>query len=419
MLAGASIERGTIVRIQSCGVFVVESWDRDGVLTLPLSAPDGIAVGDSVLFCEFADGQGAILCRLDDDGQKGADEILASVKVVAVSLAYGQEATAQMRTNESTGQRELVLGIPAGKDGAAGPKGDKGETGAAGPKGDKGETGAAGPQGKTGTAVRNLLDNGYFKLPVNQRGVASGGTVERYAYFLDRWFNGSDEAKTLTMNSKGIIFEIMNQMLPKDTVITGMTVTAACMWSDGTIQTATRTITRGDTWDQSSSGVKDGAYIAIVDYGTGNTCVRIVNTDGKTLVWAALYEGTYTADTLPAYVAKGYVQELLECQRYFYLLPNAGGHIYYGGYNNSADNARISVFTPVPMRIVPTISIENVEKLSIFSLESGMVSVSAVEVVSAQRNGVALDVTPASPFQQNWTPVAMRLNTTVTLSADL
>lgn len=35
-------------------------------------------------------------------------------------------------------------------------------------------------------------------------------------------------------------------------------------------------------------------------------------------VWAALYEGVYTADTLPPYVPKGYAAELAECQRYYY-----------------------------------------------------------------------------------------------------
>ena len=298
-----------------------------------------------------------------------------------------------------------------------------------GEKGDKGDAGSVtavngiSPDGSGNVKLgavqpRNLLDNSNFKNPVNQRNITDGQEVGKRAYFLDRWKSGS-EAKTLTINENGIIFELMDQMLPEDTVPNGMTATAACMWSDGTVQTVTRTITRGDIWQNSVSGEKDGAYIAIVDMGTGETCARIVNSNGKTLVWAALYEGAYTADTLPPYVEKGYMQELLECQRYFYLLPNAGGGLSYGGYNNSADNARISVFTPVPMRIVPSVSVENMENLSIFSLESGLASVSAVEVLNAQRNGVALNVTPASPFQKNWTPVAMRLNTIVTLSADL
>ena len=37
------------------------------------------------------------------------------------------------------------------------------------------------------------------------------------------------------------------------------------------------------------------------------------------IFWAALYEGTYTADTLPPYVPKGYAAEMMECQRYYHL----------------------------------------------------------------------------------------------------
>ena len=36
-----------------------------------------------------------------------------------------------------------------------------------------------------------------------------------------------------------------------------------------------------------------------------------------TLHWAALYEGEYTAETLPPYIPKGYGAELAECMRYF------------------------------------------------------------------------------------------------------
>lgn len=61
MQYGAIVERGTVIRATEEGLFVVESWDREGVITLPMSAPEGVAPGDSVLFCEFADGQGAIL----------------------------------------------------------------------------------------------------------------------------------------------------------------------------------------------------------------------------------------------------------------------------------------------------------------------------------------------------------------------
>lgn len=70
------------------------------------------------------------------------------------------------------------------------------------------------------------------------------------------------------------------------------------------------------------------------------------------LHWAALYEGTYTAETLPTYVYKGYAVELAECMRYYQVFgekrlvqstqPN-------GGFS-------ISERFAIPMRVAPTIT---------------------------------------------------------------
>lgn len=61
---GTTIERGRAVRQTEDGKWTVESIDRDGVNTLPLSALSAIEAGDIVLFCEFADGEGIIFGRL-------------------------------------------------------------------------------------------------------------------------------------------------------------------------------------------------------------------------------------------------------------------------------------------------------------------------------------------------------------------
>ena len=67
--------------------------------------------------------------------------------------------------------------------------------------------------------------------------------------------------------------------------------------------------------------------------------------------WAALYEGSYDASTLPAYQPKGYAAELAECMRYYQVFgkkrlvqstePN-------GGFT-------ISERFPIAMRVAPTI----------------------------------------------------------------
>jgi hypothetical protein len=48
------------------------------------------------------------------------------------------------------------------------------------------------------------------------------------------------------------------------------------------------------------------------------------------LVWAALYEGEYTVETLPEYHPKGYGAELAECQRYFERIGRSGDTTFFG-----------------------------------------------------------------------------------------
>lgn len=64
MTYGTTVERGRAVRQTEDGRWIVESIDRDGVNTLPLRAACGIETGDTVVFCEFADGEGLILGRV-------------------------------------------------------------------------------------------------------------------------------------------------------------------------------------------------------------------------------------------------------------------------------------------------------------------------------------------------------------------
>lgn len=201
-----------------------------------------------------------------------------------------------------------------------------------------------------GARVYNLLDNSWFVKPINQRGIASGATVGAYKYCIDRWENYSNTANTLTFNDNGIVFQFnLCQFLNSDTVKAGMVVTAAAKWADGTIQVANGTITKGSSWTWFHSGTNNGRMIGVVDHN-GTNYVRIDNDNGDTLVWAALYEGAYTAETLPAYQYKGYVTELAECQRYYQT-----AYRIYG--SNAGGVARESIVLRPAMRVAPTVSV--------------------------------------------------------------
>ena len=69
--------------------------------------------------------------------------------------------------------------------------------------------------------------------------------------------------------------------------------------------------------------------------------------------WAALYEGEYTAETLPPYVPKGYAAELAECLRYYRRIK--GNAQTFAGY---ATGGVAYAFIPLTqaMRISPTVT---------------------------------------------------------------
>ena len=206
-------------------------------------------------------------------------------------------------------------------------------------------------------APRNLLDNSDFRNPVNQRGIESGTTVSAWKYHIDRWNNYHDADGTISFNTNGIVINMhMGQVLNPDSVKTGTVVTAAVKWNDGTIQIARGTITRGNAWTWFNSGTQNGNLVGVIDNGDNRTSIFVVQSDGrKTLVWAALYEGSYDASTLPVYVPKGYAAELAECQRYYRRFINSAPAM-------SIAATAIEAEMPLepPMRVVPTITINSV-----------------------------------------------------------
>ena len=237
---------------------------------------------------------------------------------------------------------ELDTGVQA--QGAQGPKGEQGpqgDTGATGPKGeqgpqgDMGATGAKGeqgPQGDTGACVYNLLDNSDFVHPVAQAGVngAHGAT----GYAVDRWMRTS--GATVSQAADGLKI-----------------VSDKTSWTAG-IQQRIEAKRFADVMTFAVRGVFPVACRLFVYIGSGTTnfgtayfqgdaaertlVLKLTKPDGLTgdevvnvyispdtgstgtaavVRWAALYEGEYTAETLPPYVPKGYAAELAECLRYY------------------------------------------------------------------------------------------------------
>ena len=90
--------------------------------------------------------------------------------------------------------------------------------------------------------------------------------------------------------------------------------------------------------------------LAITENGDKSYCqINIYAGNVAVINWAALYEGEYTADTLPPYVPKGYVVELAECQRYFTIIPKDSP--FYGIFGTNGGTAYADFPIPQKMRI--------------------------------------------------------------------
>ena len=273
---------------------------------------------------------------------------------------------------------ELDTGVQA--QGAQGPKGEQGpqgDTGATGPKGeqgpqgDMGATGAKGeqgPQGDTGACVYNLLDNSDFVHPVAQAGVngAHGAT----GYAVDRWMRTS--GATVSQAADGLKI-----------------VSDKTSWTAG-IQQRIEAKRFADVMTFAVRGVFPVACRLFVYIGSGTTnfgtayfqgdaaertlVAKLIKPDGLTgdevvnvyispdtgstgtaavVRWAALYEGEYTAETLPPYVPKGYAAELAECLRYYRKIK-ANNETFAGYATNGVAYAFIALTQT--MRIAPTVT---------------------------------------------------------------
>ena len=206
--------------------------------------------------------------------------------------------------------------------------------------------------------LNNLLDNSDFTNPVNQRGGTSG-TVTAWTYFIDRW-QATDAALTYSISSDGIHLTAgeawMAQNVQSSEAKAGRTYTFAVGLSDGTFTLCTGALPAGETsWTEFAGENDDNCYVRMAKITGAVISCSFKPKKAVVATWTALYEGSYTADTLPPYTPKGYAAELAECQRYY----QACATLQLPIKNPDVDTNNIfqnSVQFFEPMRIAPTIN---------------------------------------------------------------
>lgn len=264
------------------------------------------------------------------------------------------------------------------------------------------------------TPVRNLLDNSDFTNPVNQRGESIYSA--NGAYTIDRWMMGTGDGSGMVAVGDGYIglndnsgyVDIM-QIFDNATKMTGKQYTFAVMRNGATAPD----ILNFTFGTDASVGFSDGCG-GLIHFNGDRVYIRATNTGDSwvSFLWAAVYEGTYTAETLPPYVPKGFAVEYAECQRYFVSPVGRFTPIVL----TATTTARMTITTAAPMCKVPTATLLNGDNIILNNGSGKVLSVAGVAVDSMEGNHVYLSLTCSEGPQY---AAGSTFATSISLSADI
>lgn len=285
----------------------------------------------------------------------------------------------------------------------------------------------------------NLLDNSDFTNPVNQRGESSyTGSV----YGIDRWIC-TGASSVLEVGDGFVKFTNTNtsnmfrQDIDNVSRIAGKKVTFAMMVESVDNSTPFSYI-RADRASGDNANARgevisnNGISICVLDIPSDVTsvycgiCVNNASGASCKCYWAALYEGEYTSDNLPAYHQKGYSAELGECIRYFRRIDYGAVNSYSGHITGTT---RVSVaFGYCPFRVIPTAKMSSDFALTLRLGSGGYSSIAGIDgakpsdIVGVYMHGYMVSVyfeMGESPGTNNMPITAVIANGYIDLSADL
>lgn len=198
--------------------------------------------------------------------------------------------------------------------------------------------------------VENLLHNSDFRahMVINQRGWKSGNAVAAGEHFIDRWTIEGGDSPTLDADGISASTGVITQKVARNGLV-GKTVTAAVGLSDGTIIAKSGVVPEWSAWDNFINTSANGVGLMLTSASLSLLRFRITP-NGNTVLWAALYEGEYTAANLPAYQPKGYLAELQDCRRIYRKYTNLA---ITGGSHNAT--TFVCALDMHDMRVTPSV----------------------------------------------------------------
>lgn len=246
--------------------------------------------------------------------------------------------------------------------------------------------------------VRNLLDNSDFSHPVAQAGQNAMHGANKYV--CDRWITWDGQDATFS-NGAITLGSLIDQNVDISFFDTSKRYTIAIGLANGTISTNTGLL---------SDNI--GTYVSACFFGKhiDRWFARIGG--GQTVKWAALYEGSYTADTLPPYTPKGYAAELAECQRYFNILPSTDLFLA------QSDVLLFCNLMFPQMRIIPTITLI-ANSIQLYGTTSGFAANVTIQEATVFRGGATIGLSTTGAESGTIYRGAPSVERFVSLSADL
>lgn len=279
-----------------------------------------------------------------------------------------------------------------------------------------------------GQGAHNLLDNSDFRNPVNQRGATRYTGI---GYTIDRWKGMLANCSTYINANASLAFNTsteganaywrqylphaFNQLAGKKYTLAIKDAWGKTFCASGTYPASKPTETKSVVWVSMYTDIN----IVLYCLADGSAFVQINTKSSIPIEWVALYEGSYTTTTLPAYQPKGYAAELAECMRYYWQYWQNNNMSFGNGYMNTTDTANITFEFPTKMRVAPTISFEDISTLRVMCVD-GLKGVTAYSVVKSTYNQMMVGFTLNSASTK-FTPCTLRSNSGVKIefSADL
>jgi len=213
---------------------------------------------------------------------------------------------------------------------------------------------------------RNLLDNGNFINPVNQRGVTSA-LSDSSTYFIDRWM-------TYQTNLNNVTYSLVDNGISLTPVeqgnYAGMQQRIETPLSTGEDYTIIFSVDGDNIVLPVTGGTgkigeeTNNIYLSYVtNYGGYNT-VRVVFTTNRSFVVnnARVIKGNYTPKTLPPWEAPDAATEYLKCRRYWRKFNVTNKQLIGICFYPNAVAVLGGVFD-ITMRSIPTCSVSGVTSI--------------------------------------------------------